>query len=129
MYHFSFQTTGLNDSRDDPLHDTGGVKGQSLAEWLSEQLKAHRFEVSEIWREGRAWNFWTSNGSMRYLCACSIRSDPHAAHEGHVTLNKQQTFWQWLTGRRKYTRHDAVLAAVRAALLGNAGVEAVVEEG
>ena len=102
-----------------------GIGGAALAKWLSGEAKASGLDASEPWVEDHGWDFSITHGAATYLCVCTIEDTDEPPREAHVSISKSRSMWDRLKGAGKVSKDDAVVTALRNAVVRRIGEKAV----
>ena len=126
--HFTFATSAFGDPDEIRKQNVNEIEGNSLARWLSGELKSRGIDASEVWAEDHGWDFSIMHAGAKYLCACSREDGEGGPAEAHVTLHKSRSVMDKMMGRNKLDPADAAIAAIRSALTASADVNGLEED-
>jgi hypothetical protein len=127
--HLLFRTDRFNLSKVGKDFINPCCFGEDLAAWLQGTLPESGVEICKPYQEDWGWELPVRRGAQRYYICISGNADESAANpdlgEWRMIIEKKRSLWQRLTGDRKITRNDEMVALVQRILSSEDGVSDV----
>jgi len=106
--------------------------GEDLASWLRTKLGDEHVEAAQPYQEDWGWELPVTHGSdAYYLCMSGNPSDSGTNKddgEWRIIVQKRQSIWQRLTGKRKITADDPLVRLIEGIPSGEAAIRNVRRE-
>ena len=121
----SFKTARFDVSKETP-NPINPIAGQSVLNWLREELSKAQYKVTEPATEDWGWYVDVEGGGATYLVGASADAeDSTLSVEWVVQVHKHRTVKDKLLGRNKMTADDPLAALVERVVRADPGIEEV----
>jgi hypothetical protein len=121
----SFRTARFDVSKETP-NPTNPIAGQSVLNWLREELAKARYQSTEPDTEDWGWYIEVEGESGSYLVGASADAEDSTAEvEWVVQVHKSRSLKQKLLGGNRLAADDPLFALIESIVRADAGIDQI----
>jgi hypothetical protein len=108
----TFRTSKFDVSKETP-NDINPIAGESVLQWLCEELEGSSYESTRPSTEDWGWYVYVSGANVKYLVGASAdATEPAASVDWTIQIHKERSLKDKVTGANKLTPDDALSALI-----------------
>jgi hypothetical protein len=108
----TFRTSKFDISKETP-NGINPIAGESVLQWLREELKGSSYESTSPSTEDWGWYVYVSGASAKYLLGASAdATEPVAKVDWTIQIHKERSLRDKIAGRNKLTPDDPLSALI-----------------
>jgi hypothetical protein len=123
MVHvITFRTSKFDVSKETP-NDINPIAGESVLQWLREELRRNSVESTSPRTEDWGWYVYLSGPSAKYLLGASAdATEPAASVHWTIQIHRERSLKDKITGANKLTPDDPLSALIERIIRADAAI-------